>query len=500
MFEKLIKKRFKGYRHQINTVDLSLPRETTRNKRVAIVGGGLAGMSAAAYLAPRGFKVDLFEKDNFIGGKIGSWPVTFEDGYKTNVEHGFHGFFRQYYNLLQLLDTIDASKYLIPISDYLIKTQSLGDFSFKGIATSPLLNLISMARQGIYSLRQMMSLNKAKNMLPLLRYDVNKTFEDFDNTSFQDFAQKVQLPKELHLVFTSFSRAFFSEPQYMSMAELIKSFHFYFLSNDSGIIYDVLNDDFEKTLWEPFMHFLNPFDATIHLGMPVDQIGYTDHRFIINQMNFDYLVIASDVKNTPKIINSSEDIKRNYPSFANQLENLKTSQRYAVLRLWIDKDLRDELPFFIFTDAIKILDSVTIYHQMEKTSADWVANNGGGIFELHSYAVPDDMKDRGEVRRQLLLEFEKYFPELKGYKIKYEYFQLRDDFTAFHTNLYKSRPGYQTEVPNLFLAGDWVRLPSPAMLMEAATTSALFAANAIFDLEKIQQEPVFSVPLKGMFA
>jgi isorenieratene synthase len=110
------------------------------------------------------------------------------------------------------------------------------------------------------------------------------------------------------------------------------------------------------------------------------------------------------------------------------------------------------------------------------------------------------MQDRGEVRRQLLLEFEKYFPELKGYKIKYEYFQLRDDFTAFHTNLYKSRPSYQTEVPNLFLAGDWVRLPNPAMLMEAATTSALFAANAIFDLEKIQQEPVLSVPLKGMFA
>jgi isorenieratene synthase len=500
VFKKLIEKKLGGYHQQLNHIDTSLKEKISVPKTVAIIGAGLAGMSAAAYLAPRGFKVDIYEKDTFIGGKIGSWPVTFEDGYQTNVEHGFHGFFRQYYNLRELLNTIGAAKYLIPLSDYLIKTLDMGDFSFRKIDTAPIINLLSMARHKIYKFSEMMSSNRGSNMLPLLKYDREKTFANYDNISFQDFIEKNDLPKELQLIFITFSRAFFSEPKYMSQAELMKSFHYYFLSNDHGIIYDVLDDDFEKTLWTPFQNFLSGFDHSINTGTAIDTIGYENDQFSVAGKIYDYVIIASDVKNTPKIIKRSKDLQNLNPEFAKKLENVKSSQRYAVLRIWIDKNIEGDLPFFIFTDAVKILDSVTIYHQMEKTSADWVKQNGGGIFELHSYAVPNDMDDGEEVRKQLLYEFEKYFPEIKDYKIRYEYFQFRDDFTAFHTNLYQSRPEYKTPIPNLYLAGDWVKLPCPAMLMEAATTSALYAANEIFQKENLQQHPLFSVPLKGIFA
>ncbi|MEE9119370.1 MAG: FAD-dependent oxidoreductase [Calditrichia bacterium] len=500
MFKRLIEKKLGGYCQQLNNINTSQVPNLQKPKSVAVIGGGLAGMSAAAYLAPRGFKVDIFEKDTFIGGKIGSWPVSFEDGYQTNVEHGFHGFFRQYYNLRALMKTIGASKYFIPLSDYLIKTLDQGEFSFKHIDTTPIINLLSMARNGIYKLSDMMSWNRASNMLPFLRYNRDKTFRKYDKISFQEFIEEVNLPKELKLIFITFSRAFFAEPKYMSMAELIKSFHYYFLSNDLGIIYDVLDDDFEKTLWTPFRNYLRKYDYSINTGIEVDGIGFQGEKFSVSGKIYDYLIIASDVKNTPKIIKNSEDLKKANPEFARQLETIKTSQRYAVLRIWIDKNVKGDLPFFIFTDAVKILDSVTIYHQMEKTSADWVKKNGGGIFELHSYAVPDDMADGEEVRKQLLDEFEKYFPEIRDYKIRYEYFQFRNDFTAFHTNLYNSRPEYKTPVPNLYLAGDWVKLPCPAMLMEAATTSALYAANDIFQREGLREEPIFSVPLKGIFA
>ena len=36
--------------------------------------------------------------------------------------------------------------------------------------------------------------------------------------------------------------------------------------------------------------------------------------------------------------------------------------------------------------------------------------------------------------------------------------------------------------------------------MEAAATSAIYAANSIFDNEGLKEEPVFSVPLKGIFS
>ena len=75
---------------------------------------------------------------------------------------------------------------------------------------------------------------------------------------------------------------------------------------------------------------------------------------------------------------------------------------------------------------------------------------------------------------------------------------MKDDFTAFHTNLYKTRPNVKTEIDNLFLSGDWVKLETPAMLMEAATTSALYAANEIFKKENLQQKEILSVPLRGI--
>jgi isorenieratene synthase len=113
--------------------------------------------------------------------------------------------------------------------------------------------------------------------------------------------------------------------------------------------------------------------------------------------------------------------------------------------------------------------------------------------------VPDDFP-QDEIRNQFLKEFEEYFPEIKSHRVKYEYLQVKDDFTAFHTNLYKTRPTVKTQVENLFLAGDWVKLESPAMLMEAATTSALYAANLIFNKEGLKEETILSVPLRGLLA
>ena len=80
----------------------------------------------------------------------------------------------------------------------------------------------------------------------------------------------------MRLMFTTFSRAFFAEPQYISMGELIKSFHFYFLSNDHGLIYDVLNDDFEITLWNPIKKYLEVRNCRIFLNTPVKEIQKKD--------------------------------------------------------------------------------------------------------------------------------------------------------------------------------------------------------------------------------
>jgi isorenieratene synthase len=507
-----IERRLGGYRQPMNAVDPALPsrlRAESRaetaagpraRKRVAVVGAGIAGLAAATLLAERGFAVTLHEANDFLGGKLGSWPVRFPDGFQTQVEHGFHAFFRQYYNLRRLLDRLGASRHLIPIDDYRIMTLEHGEYGFKGISTVPVLNMLAMRKAGVYRLGQLMRNPESRRLLAFLGYDPEETFARFDQVSFEQFADQTGLPPTMRLIFHTFARAFFAEARLMSMAEMIKSFHFYFLSNDLGLIYDVLDDDFQETFLEPARRLLETHGAAVRTGHPVQEIGRRGQGFRVAGEDCDYVVLAADVVGTRKIAAASPFIAQESPELGAQLSGLKPSQAYAVLRLWLDRPLARKLPFFLFTDRIRVLDSISLYHEIEKSAATWARASGGGVYELHSYAVPDGLSDKAEVRQALLDELHAYLPELKGARILYEHMQLRQDFTAFHTGLRAGRPGVETPVRNLYLAGDWVKLPVPAMLMEAACTSGWLAANRILAGEGLQEEPLFTVPRRGLFA
>ena len=41
--------------------------------KIAIVGSGLAGLTAAVYLVDEGHEVEIYESRSFWGGKVGRW-------------------------------------------------------------------------------------------------------------------------------------------------------------------------------------------------------------------------------------------------------------------------------------------------------------------------------------------------------------------------------------------------------------------------------------------
>jgi len=90
-------------------------------ERVAIVGGGVAGLSAAHELIERGFEVHVYERRSFFGGKAASYRVPKpakpgepgEPAPKANAddppgEHGFR-FFPGWYR--HLTDTMSRIPY-----------------------------------------------------------------------------------------------------------------------------------------------------------------------------------------------------------------------------------------------------------------------------------------------------------------------------------------------------------------------------------------------------
>jgi hypothetical protein len=70
--------------------------------QVAVIGGGLAGATAALRLAQRGYKVTLFEQDAYLGGQFRAIPANV-DGREFYHEHCYHLFDNWYHNFWNLI-------------------------------------------------------------------------------------------------------------------------------------------------------------------------------------------------------------------------------------------------------------------------------------------------------------------------------------------------------------------------------------------------------------
>ncbi len=78
--------------------------------KIAIVGSGLAGLTAAVDLVDEGHEVEIYENRSFWGGKVGSW----EDKDGNHIEMGLHVFFYNYANLFKLMKKVGALDNLLP--------------------------------------------------------------------------------------------------------------------------------------------------------------------------------------------------------------------------------------------------------------------------------------------------------------------------------------------------------------------------------------------------
>ncbi|HET6486176.1 MAG TPA: FAD-dependent oxidoreductase, partial [Spirochaetia bacterium] len=290
----IIMQRLGGNRHRVNTVRDDLPLRLLQPKSVAVIGAGIAGLTAATLLADRGFRVTVFEANAYLGGKAGSWIQELPDGFRARIDHGFHGFFRQYYNLRTWMERMGSLGHLVPIEDYRISSPGHGVFSFKGISRTPLLNMLSLRTTGLYRLSDMMRKPESRRLLAFLSYHPEGTFARYDEVSFESFSAAAGIPASMRMMFNTFSRSFFADPDLLSTAELIKSFHFYFLSNDLGLLYDYLDADFETGFTTPARRYLEQRGADILLSNPVDRVDRVGAKLEIRGAPFDFAVLAAD--------------------------------------------------------------------------------------------------------------------------------------------------------------------------------------------------------------
>ena len=230
-----------------------LPRTVPQKVSTVVIGGGIAGVTAALLLAERGVAVTLLERDAQLGGRLAAWPRTIADGTRHMVEHGFHGFFRQYYNWQNVLRRIDPELgFLRSAGRYPVISQQWPEESFAGLPKRPPVNLLALvARSPSLRLRELRGVDGAA-ALPLLSYSRDRTYRDFDDISAEQFLDSLGMPARARAnLFDVFAHSFFNHQSEMSAAEMIMQFHFYFLRNPEGLDFDAPTQDYEAAIWGP---------------------------------------------------------------------------------------------------------------------------------------------------------------------------------------------------------------------------------------------------------
>ncbi|MEA5471556.1 FAD-dependent oxidoreductase [Spirulina sp. 06S082] len=593
---------------------LDLPLHLDRQKTVCVVGAGLAGLACAYELTKRGFAVTLLEKSPNLGGKIASWKIQVgEDEFM--MEHGFHGFFPQYYNLKSMVAELAIEENFKSLEFYSVLFRK-GEYQpevFRPSHSAFPWNIVDLAIASPNRFQWGINLINIKHLQvfqAITGFRIPQTFKKYDALSVADWVAE-DFPQGLYdLYFLPFAKSSLNSPDRLSVGELLQFFHFYFFGNPEGLAFNGTRDDMGTSLVKPIANFIRNHGGKIIPEATVSKIQSQEGK--INSLTYqqgnlqtdvpfwvegnelledgkyygagdrlylatnetevlsltcthqgcsvrkqadggflcpchgakydaagkvlqgpakrdlaafkiveqeenkvklvaanaiadgeeiaiatDYYVIAADVPGTKHLFDLMQgDVNAD---INNKVQQLAVSDPFAVGRFWLDRDFPWEQSNFASLSGYDLTDSITLYHRIQNQFIEWSKRTGYSVVELHAYCYKEK---EFPTQEELLATFERELfeivPELQGATILHKELVNQKNFSGYPPNSYRDRPETRTEINNLMLAGDWVKMPFPCGLMERAVSSGLLAANAILQEEGLQRRSLFSVNPEGL--
>jgi isorenieratene synthase len=471
--------------------------------RVAVVGGGIAGLAAATALVERGVRTTLLESTPRLGGRVASWPVEVE-GDTTAMSRGFHAFFRQYYNLRALLRRADPDlSALRAVEDYpLLEASGLRD-SFTNIPRTPPWSVMGFVlRSPSFTARDLAKVDVSE-ALGLLDVDFPGTFSALDGRSAADVLDRLRFPdRARHLALEVFARSFFADPRQFSGGELVAMFHTYFLGSAEGLLFDVAGDDFDTALWSPLAGHLRSLGADVRCDSPVRGLEEHGDGVVVltddDALEVDAVVVATDRRPLQRLVDGAPWLAAQDPAWRERLLGLGHAPAFAVWRRWLDRPApRDAAPF-LGTSGFGPLDNVSFIEDLEDGARAWADRTGGSVVELHAYALPAELAaDEARLREVLWAELGRIHPSLADARVLGEELLVREDCPLVGTDPWATRPGVRTPDRRVVLAGDGIRCELPVALMERAATTGFQAADTLLAGWDVTGHGTWSVPTRG---
>ena len=472
---------------------------------VAIIGSGLAGLSAAVDLVDAGHKVDLYEARPFLGGKVASW----EDSEGNHIEMGLHVFFFNYANLFALMKKVGAIDNLLPKEHTHLFVNQGGDvrsldFRFalgapfnglKAFFTTPQLNWIDKFRNAI-----------ALGTSPIVRGLIDhegamEIIRQLDSISFKQwFLNHGGNKSSLKRMWDPIAYALgFIDCEDIS-ARCMLTIFMMFASKTEASKLNLLKGSPHRWLTKPILDYITSRGGKLHLGYRVNKIILNKEKpEIIESLNMtspdgnvlikaDNYLAACDVPGIQKLIPKEWN---KYKEFS-QIKKLQTVP-VATIQLRYDgwvTELKDTsaqinlqrpsgLDNLLYTaDA-----DFSCFADLALTSPEDYQKEGLGSL-LQCVLTPGDpwiSKEIEEIVRHVDIQVRDLFPSAKNLQL------IWSNVVKLPQSLYRESPGMDsyrpnqiTPIKNFFLAGSYTN-QDYIDSMEGATMSGHLAAAAMLN-------------------
>jgi len=454
----------------------------TERRRVAIVGGGLAGLASAVALAENNFEVELFEARSRLGGRASSYRDPATGQWIDYCQHVSMGCCTNLADLCRRLN-IDHLFQQIETLHFIGPDGKQYDVAASAWLPAPLHLLPSLWR-----LRYLAHRERRRIMRTMLRLASSGTIDPHDGPSMR---QWLEHQGESHAAIEHFWQvvlvsALGESLDGVSVPAARKVLVDAFLANRNGYRVLVptvpLSELFGQRIEDP----LRQRGISVHLNRPVTSIDIeTDGAGVAvagrdraiglaladgSRPRFDYLVLAASWRQTAKLL--PQAVLNRLPQIA--AVSHWTSSPITGIHLWFDRPITS-LGHAVFTSGL----------------CQWLFNRGpkpvprnnavtGHYYQVVVSASHDLVGvDRDRVLEMVCDQLRTTWPEIGDARLLFG--QIVTDKHAVFSPVpgrEMERPGQRTPIDRLLLAGDWTATGWPST-MESAVRSGYLAAEAI---------------------
>jgi squalene-associated FAD-dependent desaturase len=441
---------------------------------VAIAGGGLAGLAAACALSDAGFRVTLFEKRPFLGGRASSYE---HPGTGEVVDNCQHVLFRICTNLVKFYEHIGVADQ-IRWFDQMNFIQPGGRVSVMKSSPlpAPLHTAPSFLRFPFLSAADKLAISRALVPLTLtVQRDNGQSFQQWLDAHGQT---KNAVARFWHPILISALSEELDRISVSAAAQVVRESMKTPAARHMGVPTLPLTD-----LYNAAGDYVRSHGGTLHFRCPVE--GFTADASQVRvsmrgkegaEQTFDYLVLALPFDALESLLpaeTQSEAIREKIAHFENS--------PITGIHLWFDEQISD-------LDHAVLLDRTIqwMFHKsrLQPMRAQGESGNGSGSYvELvvsSSKTLID--KSRAEIVELALSEVREFFPAARDANL------IKSAVIKEVNATYSPRPGIDahrptpvTPWPRVFLAGDWTATGWPAT-MEGAVRSGYLAAEALADV------------------